>query len=150
MAGVRLRMQLKGMKGVQRALNKATGAYKGAMTVAVYQMGLEIMAAAVKQVPIKVKFLRDSRYVTLPTLKGVVELGFGTKYAVAQHENKHYKHPREGTRTSSRTPSTKPCPVCSSASRSRHRKTSSPRPPKPRRLSALGQTRVASNVTGTR
>jgi hypothetical protein len=60
-------------------------------------MGHEIINDTVRIVPVDEQILRNSRYVAPPSSgRPFVELGFGTEYALAQHEGVNFVHPGQG------------------------------------------------------
>ncbi len=79
-----------------RALGKA---YPEAMAAALYKLGVVIIAEGQRRAPVEFGVLRASAYVSPPEGVGVkanVELGFGTVYALPQHERTDYRHPKGG------------------------------------------------------
>lgn len=89
-----------GEKGVRRRLEQLADDFPGAAGAALYQEGMQLWNASVKRAPVEFGVLRNSAYVSPPVESGggniTVEVGFGTEYAVAQHETLGYRHPRGG------------------------------------------------------
>lgn len=82
-----------GLSKIQAAIKRAADAYGDATNAAVYQEGFAIVAEAVKRCPKKTGRLRGSHYVVPPTGRdGVVEVGFGTDYALPVHERVEVYH----------------------------------------------------------
>lgn len=67
-----------------------------------YTEAQNIMTDSLKQVPVDVGNLKNSRYVTMPQVSGqtiTVEMGYGgaaKKYAEIVHERTDFKHPQGG------------------------------------------------------
>lgn len=79
-----------------RALGKA---YPAAMAGAIYKLAVVILSGAIRRAPVEHGVLRASAYASPPQGEGVkanVEIGFGTVYAVPQHENQDWHHPKGG------------------------------------------------------
>ena len=73
--------------------------YPKAMSAALYKLAVVIIAEATRRAPVEFGVLRSSAYVSPPDDEGAkanVELGFGTVYAVPQHERTDYHHPKGG------------------------------------------------------
>lgn len=90
---------VKGAAAIKRNLLKLARKYPGAAGAALYQEGMEVWRESVKRAPVEYGVLRTSAYVAPPTKQGkdvVVEVGFGTEYAIPQHERLDYRHPRGG------------------------------------------------------
>jgi hypothetical protein len=88
-----------GQEKVMENIRRLGKAYPKAMAAAVYKLGVVIVAGAVRRCPVEFGVLRSSAYVSPPQGEGIkanVEVGFGTKYAVPQHERLDYRHPRGG------------------------------------------------------
>lgn len=86
---------MKGKDTVVRNLLAAVEKIKGAAAAALYQEGLALDANAVKRTPVDTGRLRASHYVGPPVANGgelVVEVGFGTDYAVFVHERTDLAH----------------------------------------------------------
>jgi len=80
-------------------MKRTARAYPDAMAGAIYKLGVAILSDALPRTPVEFGVLRASGYVAPPQGKGAsadVELGFGTVYAVPQHERMDYRHPRGG------------------------------------------------------
>lgn len=91
--------EVKGLPELRKKLERLGKLYPEAMGAALYQEGMSIWRNAVKKAPVEFGVLRNSAYVSPPFRDGgeiAVEIGFGTKYAVFQHERKRLKHPRGG------------------------------------------------------
>jgi hypothetical protein len=71
-------------------------AARGSVDAALYQEGLAVDALAVSKIPVDTGRLRATHYVSPPTdegpLRSVVEVGFGTDYAVFVHEDTAARH----------------------------------------------------------
>lgn len=90
----RFSVTVEGLDSVMRALQKKLKEYPEAAKVALYRGGIRIHGPAVKRAPREFGVLRASAYVSAPRMEGgfpVVEMGFGTHYAAAQHEG-NYQH----------------------------------------------------------
>jgi hypothetical protein len=90
---------VRGEAAIRRELLKLAKKYPGAAGAALYQEGMGLWNAAVKRTPVEFGVLRNSAYVSPPTQRGAnvtVEVGFGTEYAIPQHERLDYQHPRGG------------------------------------------------------
>lgn len=87
-------MKMTGQKGVLRELKKYQKLYPEALATALYQEGLKIDAKSAPLVPVDYGRLRGSHYVTQPTnaKNPVVEVGYGTDYAIYVHERTELKH----------------------------------------------------------
>ena len=88
-----------GTSDVLREMRRLAKAYPKAFGAALYKLGVVIMSDALPRTPVEFGVLRASGYVSAPRGSGSntgVELGFGTVYAVPQHERMDYKHPRGG------------------------------------------------------
>jgi len=92
-----LSMQVKGVAGVRDALKKLAKNYPYATAHAIYAEGFEVQREATRRAPVEFAVLRTSAYTTVPNLKEMAsEVGFGTEYAIRQHEETNYQHPRGG------------------------------------------------------
>ena len=90
-------LKLSGLREVQQGLKKYAKKYPAATGHAIYTEGFEIQREAQRRAPVEFAVLRTSAYTTVPDLKNVVaEVGFGTQYAVRQHEETTWHHPRGG------------------------------------------------------
>lgn len=86
-------MELRGDAALLRALRKAAKDYPGALARALYAEGFDIQSAAMRICPVDVTVLVSSAYTSPPTgPDAVVEVGFGTHYAVYQHEKTELRH----------------------------------------------------------
>lgn len=84
-----------GAKAIQRNLRRAESGYRRALGAALYREGSAILAESLKLVPVDTGRLRATGYVSPPeqTRGGVeVEIGYGTDYAVKQHEDVSLAH----------------------------------------------------------
>lgn len=73
--------------------------YPKAAAGALYKLGVAIIGDSLRRAPVEFGVLRASAYVSPPQGAGVeadVELGYGTEYAVVQHERLDFRHPRGG------------------------------------------------------
>lgn len=95
-----IELRIKGIEQIAAELKKLAAKYPKAIAGALYQEGFDIWRESVKRAPVEFGVLRSSAYVSPPTAtsSGVprVEIGFGTNYAIPQHERLDYKHPRGG------------------------------------------------------
>lgn len=92
-------VQLQGAEEVRRSVREVAKRYPRAMAGAIYKLAIAIFSNALPRVPVEFGALRASGYVAPPQGEGLeadIELGFGTVYAVPQHERLDYKHPRGG------------------------------------------------------
>lgn len=93
-------MSVRGAEGIKRQLKELAKRYPDATGAALYQEGMALWNTSVKRTPVEYGVLRNSAYVAPPTKRGssdiVVEVGFGTEYAIPQHERLDYRHPRGG------------------------------------------------------
>lgn len=83
---------------MQRNMARLLSRVKGATREGVEDVALDLQNKAVSLAPIDTGDLRRSGYTTFEqTADGYIgEIGFGTDYALAQHENLEYRHPRGG------------------------------------------------------
>lgn len=96
---LQLHVRVTGDAEVRRKLQEYAKRYPEALAAAIYQEGFALWSAAVKRTPVEFGVLRNSAYAAPPVTRGsetFVEVGFGTDYAVRQHEGTHYEHPRGG------------------------------------------------------
>lgn len=94
-----VKVKLEGEKEVIAKLKKLKKAYPEATAAALYQEGFGIGALAQDKAPLDEGLLEKSMYVAPPTLdddEPTVEIGFGTQYAVIQHERTDFHHPKKG------------------------------------------------------
>lgn len=94
-----LHIRVTGEADARRKLDEYAKKYPDALAAAIYQEGFSLWAAAVKRTPVEFGVLRSSAYAAPPVTRNgetVVEVGFGTDYAVKQHEETRYQHPRGG------------------------------------------------------
>ncbi len=88
-----------GQQKIRENILRLGKAYPAAMAAALYKLGVTILAEAVRRAPVEYGVLRSSAYASPPQGEGVkanVEIGFGTVYAVPQHERMDYRHPKGG------------------------------------------------------
>lgn len=93
------RITVEGAETIRANLQRLGKQYPEAMAAALYKLGVVILSNSLPRVPVEYAVLRTSGYVSPPEGKGIkadVEVGFGTTYAVPQHERTDYKHPRGG------------------------------------------------------
>jgi hypothetical protein len=89
--------EIKGLEDIQKNLRKYAKKYPAATANAMYQEGFDIERNATIRAPVEFGRLRASAYTTPPTQNNmVVEVGFGTEYALRQHEGTNFNHPRGG------------------------------------------------------
>lgn len=94
-----MRVSFLGSEKVLREMRKLARDYPKAFAAALYKLGVAIMSDALPRTPVEFGVLRSSGYVSPPRGQGEraeVEVGFGTVYAVPQHERMDYRHPRGG------------------------------------------------------
>lgn len=90
-------VSITGSKEVMAAISKLARQYPGATAHALYAEGFALQAVAQRKAPVEFGVLRNSAYTAPPTGRALeVEVGFGTKYAVVQHERTELRHPRGG------------------------------------------------------
>ena len=110
-------MQIEGLQQVQRRLNFEIAQIKGNIRAGLLKVGLDCLGKSVKDAPVDKGDLRGSGYMTYdevliargtkdgktvrvgnpqPGAKDVAEIGFGTPYAVRQHEELEWRHPKGG------------------------------------------------------
>lgn len=81
---------------VQKRLDELLARNRGAVDAALYEEGFAVDALAAKKVPVDTGRLRATHYVTPPERMAsggsVVEIGFGTDYAVFVHEDTGARH----------------------------------------------------------
>lgn len=95
---IEIKATMAGAKELQDEVMRLAREYPQAMGRALYQQGMQVWAEAVRRAPVEFGVLRSSGYTAPPTQQGdntLVEVGFGTHYAVYQHEKK-LNHPRGG------------------------------------------------------
>lgn len=93
------RVEISGDKEIVAELKRLEKVYPNAVGSAIYKLGVAIISDALPRTPVEYAPLRTSHYVSPPMRdkeKSNVELGYGTVYAVAQHENRSFRHPRGG------------------------------------------------------
>lgn len=79
----RNRVAVKGLKQVQRNMQKLGRQGVNAFNAALYTEGLNIVADATEKAPAVTGRLRNSHFATLPSRRGKVTIGFGVVYAAA-------------------------------------------------------------------
>jgi len=92
---IKVKAEVTGLKRVQNKLKRAGQGYRDALSAALYQKGLQILAESVKETPVKYGFLRQSGYVSPPQHAGnmpIVEVGFGKEYAPYVHNRRELHH----------------------------------------------------------
>lgn len=91
-------MKVRGDKKLVADFNRLTKRYAKGLGAAVYRLGVAVLSDALPRTPVEFGVLRASGYVSPPTAgeHPTVEVGFGTVYAVPQHERMDYNHPRGG------------------------------------------------------
>jgi hypothetical protein len=85
-----------GLPKLFKALDSAATAYPNALSAAIFQKGLAIIADSVKRTPVDTGRLRASAYASPPDFAGTVEIGYGVTYAVPVHERVEVFHPVGG------------------------------------------------------
>lgn len=81
-----------GIKAAIKALKEVAKEAEEATNAAIYEEGLDIAKESVKIVPVDTGRLRSTHYVAPPDHDGVVEVGYGTDYALAVHERVEVFH----------------------------------------------------------
>lgn len=85
-----------GLPQARRALQMSERRWSSAFGAALYREGSRILRESLKQVPVDTGRLRSTGYVSPPIKKLlagiVVEVGYGTHYAVRQHEDVSLRH----------------------------------------------------------
>lgn len=92
-------MEVKGEDEVRKAIEAVKKSYPKGFAGALYKFGIAILGRALPLTPVEFAVLRSSGYVSPPSTSGtdaVVEVGYGTVYAVYQHEMTGLHHPRGG------------------------------------------------------
>jgi hypothetical protein len=88
-------VEVTGMEEIRKKLRELKVAFPEATKAQLYEEGTRIDANAVPRVPFEFGPLRNSHYVAPPIDEGgayVVEIGFGTDYAVFVHERTELSH----------------------------------------------------------
>lgn len=94
---MKLDLRLEGLAAVKKGLKALGKKYPFATGHAIYAEGYEIQREATRRAPVETTRLRVSAYTTVPKPSDIiVETGFGTEYAIAQHEGLTFNHPRGG------------------------------------------------------
>jgi hypothetical protein len=93
-----VRLQVSGQAELTSAIRKARKRFPEAFAGALYRLGVRILANALPRTPVEFGPLRASGYVSPPRKSDEpsVEIGFGTRYAVVQHQSPGFRHPRGG------------------------------------------------------
>lgn len=92
---MKVQLRLRGDQEVRAELRRLARGYPEATGAALYQEGQELGLLAREKAPVDEEDLERSMYVALPERESgqlVVEVGFGTDYAVIQHERLDLKH----------------------------------------------------------
>lgn len=91
--------KMAGENAIREELERIAREAPAAMGQALYAEGFAIQALAQDKAPFDEGLLEKSAY-TAPPVAGPdgpsVETGFGTRYAVVQHERTEFKHPKKG------------------------------------------------------
>lgn len=93
------RFTLAGNEAIRKEIRRLAKFYPQGLATALYKVGVAILSDALPRTPVEFGVLRSSGYVSAPQgdgAKASVEVGFGTVYAVPQHERMDYQHPRGG------------------------------------------------------
>lgn len=89
-------VRVTGLPQVRRELQRSDQRFSNAFGAALYREGSRILRESLKEVPVDTGRLRSTGYVSPPTRKLlagiVVEVGYGTNYAVRQHEDVSIRH----------------------------------------------------------
>lgn len=90
--------EVTGLAEVQRNMAKMLTRIKGDVQEAIEDVALDLQAKSVQLAPIDRGDLRRSGYTEFVKSPSgfVAEIGFGTDYAIEQHENLEFRHPRGG------------------------------------------------------
>lgn len=91
-------LRVEGAPALLAALKKAQRNWPDAFAAALYRLGVSIASEALPRTPVEFGLLRASHYVSPPrnAKEPSVEVGFGTRYAIVQHEATGFRHPRGG------------------------------------------------------
>lgn len=83
-----------GLKQIRKRMMREGDKYKRALSVSIYEKGLEIIGDSILEVPVKYGHLRGSAYVAPPRNvdSPEAEIGYGKKYAVYVHERTELTH----------------------------------------------------------
>jgi hypothetical protein len=95
----KVKASLSGDKALLKELRRLEKKAPGAVERALYQQGIAIIGNAIRRAPVQFGVLRGAAYVAPPMEApggAIVQLGFGTVYAAAQHEGEDFNHPRGG------------------------------------------------------
>lgn len=89
-----LQISVKGQEEIRKKLDELARKYPRALAGALYQEGAELLSDSLRRVPVEFGVLRSSGYVAPPTglEEPVVEIGYGTDYAVPVHERTGAHH----------------------------------------------------------
>lgn len=94
-----IQLTLTGDREIINAIHRLGKQYPKAMAGAVYKLAVTILGESLPMVPVEFGVLRASGYVSPPQgegMKATAEIGFGTVYAIPQHERLDFRHPRGG------------------------------------------------------
>lgn len=92
---MRVTIRLKGDKEARAWLVQLSKLFPRAAAAALYEEGVAIGRLAQQKAPVREGDLESSMYVALPAGSGaetMVEVGFGSDYAIIQHERTDYQH----------------------------------------------------------
>ena len=110
-------MKIEGLQQAQQRLNRELAKIKVGVREGLLLVGLDCLGKSVSDAPVDKGDLRGSGYLTYdevliargtkdgktvrvgnpqPGAKDVAEIGFGTPYAVRQHEELEWRHPKGG------------------------------------------------------
>ena len=90
----RVNVQMTGDRALAAKLALLVKTAPQAVVLGMYALGERIMADSVRRTPVDTGRLRSTAYVAPPSMvePGVVEMGYGTQYAVAVHERTEVAH----------------------------------------------------------
>lgn len=91
-------LRVEGAPKILSEFKKLGKLYPKAAAAALYRLGVAILANSLPRTPVEFGALRASAYVSPPqgTTIADLEVGYGTEYAVPQHERLDYRHPNGG------------------------------------------------------
>lgn len=114
---MKVQVKIDGLQRVQQRLNREIGKIKGNIREGLLEVGLDCLGKSVRHAPVDKGDLRGSGYLAYgevliargqktgqpvkvgdpqPNTRDVAEIGFGTPYAVRQHEELEWRHPKGG------------------------------------------------------
>jgi hypothetical protein len=91
---MKLNYSVEGLADIQKAFNRKISKVESYTPNALMDVGNDLQGKAQQLAPVDTGDLRGSAYTKLG--KNSVEVGFNTPYALRQHEELNYRHPRGG------------------------------------------------------